>query len=381
LSVLSGIRVVDFTTAMAGPTCSMLLGDFGADVVKVEPPGGELGRKWGKNRFGPRGEFSGLFVALNRNKSSLAVDMKSREGGEAVRKLLAKADVVIEGFKPGVADRLGIGYANVVEYNPSVVYASISGFGQNGPMRELPGMDMLMQAYVGHMSITGEPDRPSIRTGPSPIDLLTGTNTAFGIVLALLERKNSGKGQYVETSLYDTAVEMVSHFLADFTGSGDVPVKTGAHFAFSSPYGVFHASDREIYIGASHQKSYEGLCESIERPDLITNPLFANNALRIQHREHLHKELFPIFASRTAQEWFDLCIKLSIPASLVEGIDEVINQPQIQAREMLVDSGIDNVRSGGIPIKMHGTPGSIRRRPPGVGEDNDRLLAELANLE
>jgi formyl-CoA transferase len=373
MAILEGIKVVDFTSAMAGPQCSMLLADFGAEVVKVEPPGGELSRKWGKNRFGPNDEFSGLFIALNRNKASVEVDLKSDAGQATIRRLLESADVVLEGFTPGVADRLGIGYSQVSKYNPEVVYCSISGYGQTGPLKDRPGMDMLMQAYAGHMSITGEEGRPSVRTGPSPIDLLTGTNAAVGILLGILERNRSGQGQYVETSLYDAAIQMISHFLADYTGSGDLPRKTGGHFAFSSPYGIFQARDRDVYIGAAHQKSFEAICKAINRDDLIADPRFSDNALRIQNRPELHKELEPIFASRDAQEWVDLCVELSIPSSLVEGIDEVCSQEQAQAREMIVPSGIEGILSAGFPVKMSRTPAYFQRPAPTVGEDNGRF--------
>jgi crotonobetainyl-CoA:carnitine CoA-transferase CaiB-like acyl-CoA transferase len=370
------MRVVDFTAAMAGPHCTMMLADFGAEVIKVEPPGGETGRAWGKNRFGARGQYSGLFVALNRNKSGVCVDLKSDEGQAAVRTLLSSADVVLEGFKPGVADRLGIGYEAVRQYNPEVVYCSISGFGQNGPLRDRPGFDMLMQAYAGHMSVTGEEGRPSVRSGPSAIDLITGANAAFGIVLALLERQRSGQGQYLETSLYDASIEMVAHFLADYEGSGEVPSKSGRYFAFSSPYGVFDASDREFYIGAANQRAYEKLCRSVGREDLIGDPRFADNGKRISNRDELHKELFGIFVSATAQEWVDRCVLLGIPASLVERIDEVGRQEQLAARELLVDSGVDGVPAAGIAVKMHGTPGSVRRPVPDVGADNARLIGD-----
>jgi crotonobetainyl-CoA:carnitine CoA-transferase CaiB-like acyl-CoA transferase len=377
VSVLDGVKVVDFTTAMAGPHCTMMLADFGAEVIKVEPPEGETGRAWGKNRFGNRGQFSGLFAALNRNKSSVTLDLKSEKGQEGARKLLSSADVVLEGYKPGVADRLGVGYQTVQQYNPSVVYCSISGFGQDGPLRERPGFDMLMQAYVGHMSVTGEEGRPSIRSGPSAIDLLTGANAAFGIMLALFERQRSGHGQYLETSLYDAAIEMVAHFLADYSGSGEVPAKSGRYFAFSSPYGVFDASDREVYMGVAHQGAFTALCKAISREDLLSDPRFTTNGDRIANREDIHKELFGIFASRTAQEWVDLCVQLGIPACLVERIDEVAKQPQAAARAMLVDSGIDGVLSAGIAVKMHGTPGAVYRPVPDLGADNARLIGDI----
>jgi crotonobetainyl-CoA:carnitine CoA-transferase CaiB-like acyl-CoA transferase len=378
---LDGIRVLDFTAAMAGPRCGMLLGDFGADVIKIEPPEGDHARRWGVHRYGPDGEFSGLFIALNRNKRSLVLDLKTEAGRDAAAALTATADVIIENYRPGVADRLGIGYASVSARNPGIVYCSISGFGQNGPLRERPGLDMLMQAYAGHMSVTGEAARPSVRNGPSPIDLLAGTSAAFGILLALRERDKTGRGQYLETSLYEAAIEMVAHFIADYTGSGQVPPKSGQYFAFASPYGIFDAADREFYVGASHQRSFEALCAVIGREDLIADLRFGSNADRIVNRDALHDELFPIFRSRDAAEWVTLLDGAGIPASLVENLAEVTRQEQMAARDLLLPTGIDNVDMVGIALKMGLTPGTVRLPPPRLGADTAPILTELAELE
>ena len=365
---LDGIRIVDFTTAMAGPSSSMLLADFGADVVKVEPPGGESSRTWGTARFGPEGDFSGLFLALNRNKSSTVLDLKSEDGLARAHELIRGADVVMESFKPGGADRLGIGYDQARELRPDVVYVSISGFGQTGPMRARPGYDQLLQAYVGHMSVTGEPDRPSVRIGPSAIDLLTGAHAAYGVMLALRERDRTGEGQHVETSLYDASVQLVTHIIADYTGSGRVPQKVGGDFAFLAPYGMFQARDREFYMGVGSERMYAALCAAMERPDLATDPRFARNGERITHREELNAQLAPVFLTRDGEEWVALCTELGIPASLVSTIPEVVEQPQAHAREMIVDTGIDGVRTAGMPVKLSRTPGTIRRPPPHLGD-------------
>ncbi|HTU05071.1 MAG TPA: CoA transferase [Trebonia sp.] len=377
MPALDGIRVLDFTAAMAGPRCGMLLGDFGADVIKIEPPEGDHARRWGVHRYGPDGEFSGLFIALNRNKRSLVLDLKTEAGRDAAAALTATADVIIENYRPGIADRLGIGYASVSARNPGVVYCSISGFGQSGPLRERPGLDMLMQAYAGHMSVTGEAGRPSVRNGPSPIDLLAGTSAAFGILLALRERDKTGRGQYLETSLYEAAIEMVAHFIADYTGSGQVPPKSGQYFAFASPYGIFEAADREFYLGASHQRSFEALCAVIGREDLVCDPRFGSNADRITNRDALHEELFPIFRSRGAAEWVTLLDGAGIPASLVEDLAEVTRQEQLAARELLLPTGIGTVDMVGIALKMGLTPGAVRKPPPGLGADTEAILAEL----
>jgi crotonobetainyl-CoA:carnitine CoA-transferase CaiB-like acyl-CoA transferase len=370
LAPLDDIRVLDFTAHMAGPACSMLLADFGADVVKIEPPAGDGARTWGIARFGEDGDLSGLFIALNRNKASVTLDLKSGEGQATIRELLRDADVVIESFKPGVADRLGVGYADTAALNRRIVYCSISGFGQTGPLRERPGFDQLLQAYVGHLSITGEPSRPSVRIGPSAIDLLTGAHAAYGIMVALRERERSGAGQRLETSLYDSSLHLVTHVIADYTGSGRLPGKEGGGFAFLAPYGMFQGRDREFYLGVGSDLMFEKLCEALERPDLAADPRFAKNGDRVQNRNALTAELEPVFASRDAQHWVDLCLELGIPTSLVNDMSEVVAQEQAAAREMIVDTGIDGVRTAGIPIKLERTPGAIRRPPPRLGADN-----------
>ena len=282
MAPLDGIRVLDFTAAMAGPTCTMLLGDFGAEVTKVEPPGGESSRTWGRGRFG-EGGFSALFLALNRNKVSVTLDLKSDVGRARALELARESDVLVESFRPGVADRLGIGYEAVASLKPDVVYCSISGFGQTGPLRDRPGYDQQLQAYAGHLSITGEPGRPSVRIGPSAIDLLTGAHAAYGIVLALRERDRSGTGQRVETSLYDSSIHLITQFLADYTGSGRLPGKQGGGFAFLAPYGMFQARDREFYMGVGSDRMFEELCGAIGRGDLAADARFARRLLRARH--------------------------------------------------------------------------------------------------
>jgi len=367
---LAGVRVLDFTTAMAGPTASMLLADFGARVVKVEPPEGESSRRWGIARFGPAGDQTGLFAALNRNKASIAVALKSPEGVAAVRALAARADVVIESFKPGVAERLGVGYEQLSEGRPELVYCSVSGFGQTGPLREQPGYDQLLQAYAGHMSVTGEAGRPSVRIGPSAIDLLTGAHAAFGIVLALRERDRTGRGQRLETSLYDSSLHLITHFVADYTGSGRLPGKLGGDFAFLAPYGMFRGSDREFYMGVGTDTMFGKLCEALGQAELSSDARYATNGARLEHRDELTARLQATFDGREAAEWVALCASLGIPASIVNDLSEVVEQEQALAREMIVETGIPGVRSAGIPIKLERTPGTIRRPPPSLGSDD-----------
>jgi crotonobetainyl-CoA:carnitine CoA-transferase CaiB-like acyl-CoA transferase len=374
---LDGIRVLDFTAAMAGPCATMLLADFGAEVIKIEPPEGDHSRIWGTARFGEGGEFSGLFLAVNRNKSSVVVDLKSDEGQAVIRHLIPTADVIVENFKPGVADRLHIGYQDAVELRPDIVYCSISGFGQTGPMRERPGFDNLVQAYVGHLSVTGEEGRPSVRIGISANDVLTAAHGAYGIALALLHRRNTGEGQYIDTSLYEAGITLMGHYIADYTGTGNLLGKTGPYFPFLAPYGVFTASDREFYMGCGTDKLFTRFCNAIDRPDLLSNPLYEKNGVRVTNSDRLYSELDPIFKSKTAQEWVDLCVKHSIPTSLIYNIGELVNdQEQARARDMLVETGVDGILTAGPPIKMDKTPAQIRKNPPYLGADTERVLQE-----
>ena len=265
---------------------------------------------------------------------------------------------------------MGIGYDRVAALRPDVVYCSISGFGQTGPLRERPGYDQLLQAYAGHMSITGEPARPSVRIGPSAIDLLTGAHAAFGILVALRERDRSGKGQRVETSLYDSSLHLVSHFIADYTGSQALQPKTGGSFPFLAPYGMYQASDREFFMGVGTDRMFERLCPAIGREDLLADPRFATNDRRVLHRDELDAALAPIFSSGEAATWVGLCLELDIPTSEVCTIAEVAAQGQALAREMVVETGVGSVRTAGIPVKLSRTPGTIRRPAPTLGEDN-----------
>jgi crotonobetainyl-CoA:carnitine CoA-transferase CaiB-like acyl-CoA transferase len=365
---LDGIRVVAFTTIIAGPLAAMFLGDFGADVVKVEPRGGDEARRWGRSGFGPDGQFSAMYLAFNRNQRSVVLDLKSAEGLDHALRLVEGADVVIESFKPGVAARLGVGYDRVSELNPRVVYCSVSGYGQTGPLRDRPGFDTLMQAYAGHMSITGEEGRGSVRIGPSAIDITTGAHAALGIMLALWERERSGRGQLVDVSLYDTALHLVSNVIADYTGSGEEPRRTGGFYPFAAPYGVFEASDRELFVGISNDRRWVEFCRAAGLDELVADERFVTSAARIENRETLNALMAGLFETRTAGEWIALCDEAGVPAGLIESIPEVVGQEQAAARGMIVDTGVGGARTAGIPIRLSRTPGAVRRAAPRLGD-------------
>lgn len=371
---LAGMKVIDFSSNAAGPSCTQLLAHFGAEVVKIEPPGGDSTRQWGAVRVGPDNAFTPTFLSMNLNKSSVVADLKDKDGYAAVAELISGADVVVESFAPGVAARLGIGYQDAAKLKPDIVYCSVSGYGQTGPMTARPGFDMLMQAYAGHMSITGEEGRPSVRSGPSAIDLLTGAHAAFGIMVALQHRQRSGEGQVVDVSLFDSAVYMVCNHLTDVLATGALPKKFGSDFPLLSPYGVFQARDREFYLGVSSDDMWRKFCAEVRRPDLGDDERYRNNAGRVTHRDSLYAVLLPLFRERDAEYWTALALRSGIPVSLVHNLKEVAEHEQTAARELLVDSGVDGLRTVGVPLKLTRTPGRIRRGAPALGEDNERLL-------
>jgi len=353
------------------------LADFGADVLKVEPPGGDATRRWGKLRLGKDRDFTPTFVSMNRNKKSVVLDLKQPKDVALALDLIADADIVIESYAPGVADRLGVGYTEATKANPAIIYCSVSGFGQTGPLSRRPGFDMLMQAFAGHMSITGERGRGSVRSGPSSIDLMTGAHGAFAIMVALRHRDNTGEGQAIDVSLYDSAVYMIANHITDFLATGDLPDKFGADFPLLAPYGVFKGKDREFYLGVSSDKMWSRFCEAMGQSTLGGEEKFATMAGRLQHKDELFERLFPIFKTKSAEEWVSLAIDLGIPASLIQTMEEVAAHEHTRARGLIVDSGVSGVKTVGIPIKMSVTPGRCWRSPPALGEvSTDELRSQ-----
>jgi crotonobetainyl-CoA:carnitine CoA-transferase CaiB-like acyl-CoA transferase len=375
---LDGIRIVDFTGHVAGPVAAMLLADFGADVIKVESTEGEHCRRWGIARFGPKNDISSLFAAVNRNKRDIAVDLKSEKGLEAVQKLIATADVVMENLNVGVAERLGIGYDQARAIKPDIVYCSISGFGKTGPWRHLPGYDSQMQALGGFASITGEEGRPAVRVGPSTIDFLSGTHAALGIMMALRHRDRTGEGQLVDTSLYEATLQFMSPWIADYTGTGKELRKFGPYFPFLSPCGNFLASDGEFYIAVSAGPMWHSFCAMLDRTDLDEDPRFADNSLRCVNQDALYDILRPVFAARTVAYWLETGESCGIPVAPIHSVSEVVEQEQAHARDMIVPTVTSHpVRTAGIPIKLERSPGQVRMDAAPLGRDSRSVLAEV----
>jgi crotonobetainyl-CoA:carnitine CoA-transferase CaiB-like acyl-CoA transferase len=372
---LENLTVVDLTQVMAGPYCCQLLGDLGADVIKVEPPRGDATREATGNRL-PHGESS-AFLAVNRNKRSIAIDLRSAAGRDALRRLAATADVVVESFRPGVATKLGIDYATLRQDNDKLVYASISGFGQTGPYASRPGYDLIAQAMSGIMSVTGDPDGPPVKSGIPVADLAAGMLCAIGILSACLARTVTGRGQAVDTSLYDAALAMSVWETAELWATGNAPRRLGSAHRINAPYEAFPTRDGHLTIGANNTRLWERLCAVLDRPDLLADPRFAGNDDRVRNRLALREELAATLSTKDTDEWVELLLGAGVPAGPIRDYRQSCADPHTLAREMVVelDHPVEGrVRALGIPVKLSETKGSIRRVPPALGQHTDEIL-------
>ncbi|MDW3688570.1 CoA transferase [Cupriavidus sp. CV2] len=376
---LSNIKVLDVSQIMAGPFCCMLLGDMGADVIKVETPGvGDQTRK--AMGFRLKGEDSGGFLALNRNKRSVEIDLKNPAGLEAFYALVRGADVLVENNRPGVAARLKIDYPVLREINPRLVYASISGFGQTGPWSRRPGLDLIAQAMSGVMSVMGHPDAPPVKSSVPIADLGAGLFSAYGILSAIIGRGHTGQGQYVDASLFETALGLSVWESAEYWGTGTVPVPIGSANRMSAPYQAVRAADRHFVIGAANPKLWAALCEVIERTDLLQDPRFTDNAARIRNRDVLIREIEGEFARKPADEWVDALLAAGVPAGPIYTYDEALVSEQAVAREMVleIDHPVEGrVKALGFPVKLSGTPQQVRYPAPLLGQHTQEVLGEF----
>jgi formyl-CoA transferase len=373
---LENLTVIDLTQVMAGPFCCQLLGDLGADVIKVEPPGrGDATREATGNRL-PHGE-SAAFLAVNRNKRSIAIDLRTENGRAAFRRLAATADVVVESFRPGVAKRLGVDYETLRQDNEQLVYASISGFGQTGPYASRPGYDLIAQAMSGIMSVTGDPDGPPTKSGIPVADLSAGMLCTIGILSACLARAVTGRGQAVDTSLYDAALAMSVWETAELWATGKAPRRLGSAHRVNAPYEAFPTRDGYLTIGANNARLWDRLCAVLDRPDLPADPRFASNDDRVRNRAALKEELAATLSTRDTAEWVELLLGAGVPAGPIRDYAQSCADPHTLAREMVVelDHPVEGrVRALGIPVKLSDTQGSIRRIPPGLGQHTDEIL-------
>jgi formyl-CoA transferase/CoA:oxalate CoA-transferase len=378
---LDGIRVLDFSHALAGPFCTLLLADYGAEVYKLEPRSGDMGRGWGPPFAGGEAHF---FLGLNRGKRGLCIDLKQPEGIELCLGLIDRMDVLIENFRPGSMDRLGLGYAAVSARNPRLVYCSISGYGQNGPARDEAAMDMVVQSSSGLLSITGTEQGEATRCGYGITDATAGLFSVIGILLALRAREETGRGQYVDVSMLDSMISTMSSNYMSYLGSGIVPKPMGTAFPTVVPYRVYATSDRAIAIAVGSEKLWCAFCRAMERPDLEAHPDYATNADRIRNREALEPLLEAVFRLRPVAEWTERLQAAGIPASPVRNFQDVVEHPQTAVRAMFPEMEHPTAgrhRATGTPVKLSETPGAPGAPAPLLGQHTSGVLQALLGLD
>ncbi len=376
---LEGVRVLDVSQVMAGPFCSMLLGDLGADVIKIEPPGtGDQTR--GAMGFKMKGDDSMGFMNMNRNKRSVVLNLKSEAGRKVFMRLVEGADILVENYRPGVMKKLGLGYETLSGIRPELVYASISGFGQDGPWSDRPGFDLMAQAMSGIMSVTGHPGGAPVKAGVPVADIGCALFATYGILSAYIGRLSTGKGQYIDASLFDSALAFSIWDISEYWGTGRPPTPIGTSNKMAAPYQAVKAADGWLVIGATNQKLWALLCQLMQRNDLVADDRFATNSKRLANREVLIAELEKTFALRTAAAWIDLMLEAGIPAGPLLGYPEAFDSPHGRHRKMRME--IDHPVEGkvpniGFPVKFSATPPEVRRPPPLLAQHTDEVLGEL----
>jgi len=374
---LEGMRVLEITQVMSGPFCGLLLADLGADVIKVEKPQGDDSRRMVPPTI--NGE-SAPFMAINRNKRGISIDLKTDEGREVFRQLAARADVLIENFRPGTMDGLGLGYDELSAGHPELIYCSISGFGQTGPYRDRGGFDLVAQAMSGMISITGNPGEPPVKVGVPIADLNAGIYASYAILAAHIHRLKTGEGQRIDTSLLEASLAYTFWESAIFFATGANPPPMGSAHRLSAPYQVFKAADGHIALGGANQSNWRKLCEAIGRPDLLEDSRFGTNGDRTTNQRELAAVLESVFVSESVDHWMAVFEDAGVPAGPVYNFEQVYSDPQVIARQMSVE--IDHPAAGktrliGVPVKLSRTPGRIFRAAPTLGQHTDEILAEI----
>lgn len=378
---LEGIVVLDLTKVLAGPFCCMQLADFGATVIKIEPPGqGDDSRHIGPH---VKGE-STYFISVNRNKKSVTLNLKSPRGVEIFRDMVKKADVLVENFRPGTMDKLGLGYLEISGINPRIIYASGSGFGQTGPYRQRPAYDPIVQSLGGIMSVTGQPGGGPTRVGVSIGDLAAGLYLAQGILLALLSREKTGQGQQIDVAMLDCQVALLENHISRYLVAGQIPRPVGNRHPSFAPFGSFATGDGYITIAAGNNKLWASLCEVLGKPRLAADPRFANNVDRAANYGEMEREMEEVLRTKTSAQWADILDRAGIPCGPIQTVEQVINDPQVMAREMIVEQQhpvLGKVQVAGIPVKMSGTPGRVGEPAPLLGQHTGEVLRELMGFD
>jgi crotonobetainyl-CoA:carnitine CoA-transferase CaiB-like acyl-CoA transferase len=377
---LAGARVLDLTRVLAGPFCTMMLGDMGAEVIKIEEPGkGDDTRRWPPFVGGE----ATYFMAVNRNKQSVALNLKAPDGLALLRKLAVKSDVLVENFRPGTMERLGLGYRALARLNPRLVYCSISGFGESGPEAQRAGYDLIVQGESGIMDLTGFPDGPPVKVGNSIADLVAGLSAAHGIVLALLARTRTKRGQKVEIAMLDVMASLLTYQAGIYFGTGQRPTRRGNEHPSIVPYEVFKAADAYLTLGVANNSLWKQCCAALDRPELASDPRFDTEARRVEHRATLVPLLNEILGTRDADEWLKRLETAGVPAGRIKTVAEVCESAHLKARGMIVrlpHPAAGHVTVMGVPVRLGATSGAATAPPPRLGEHTDVVLRRVLGL-
>jgi crotonobetainyl-CoA:carnitine CoA-transferase CaiB-like acyl-CoA transferase len=378
---LEGVRVLDLSHALAGPFCSTMLADYGAEVIKIEPPGqGDIARAWGSPLPGGDSDY---FASLHRNKKGMVLDLKNLQGKETFLRMVERCDIVLENYRAGALARLGLDYETGRKRNPGIIYCSVSGFGQDGPYRDRPALDLILQAESGMISVTGEAGGHGARAGVSIADLTAGMNAAFGIMLALRAKEKSGIGQAIDVSMMEGQLALLGTMIANYCSSGEIPAPMGTSYKALLPYQTFRTKTRDLALAVGSQKLWKIFCPVIGCPGLADDPRFRTNAERNRNRASLVATLQQVFLSRTYEEWESLLSTNGIPVGAINNLAQVVDHPQVKARGSIVE--IEHPRAGkmrvvGVPVRLSATPGSVRTPSPALGEHTDEVLRGLLGL-
>jgi len=374
---LTGIKIVDLTRILAGPFCTMLLGDMGADVIKIEPPGeGDPLRTQGAIKDG----LSWYFASFNRNKKSLTLDLYSKEGKEILASLIRQSDVVVDNFRPGVMEKMGFPYTRLKELKPDIIYCGITGFGATGPYKDRPAFDFIIQAMSGFMSLNNKEGAEPMRVAPPISDLIAGLYAAFGIVATLYYKVKTGKGEEVQTSLMDGLISFFGFMSSNFLATGELPLRTGNDHPIVAPYGIFKATDGDLAIAPSNEQVYQKFLVALGLTHLNDDPDFATNDQRMINRERINAIVQEKIGTRTHDYWVDYLNRAGIPCGIIMNLKEVFQDPQVLHQEMVLEvehPGHGKVRMTGFPVKVGSTPCKLRLPAPRLGEHTDEILKSL----
>ncbi|MGQ0522172.1 MAG: CaiB/BaiF CoA transferase family protein [Betaproteobacteria bacterium] len=378
---LEGVTVLDLTHALAGPFCSTMLADFGANVIKLEPPGaGDIARGWGVPL--PGGETS-YFATLHRNKRGIVVDLKHPEGKELFFRLVERSDVVLENYRVGALKRLGLDYGAARRRNPAIIYCSISGFGQDGPYRDRAALDLILQAESGMISVTGEPGTTGTRAGVSIADLTAGMYCAYGVMLALRVKERTGEGQQLDISMMEGQLALLGTSIANYFANGEIPKPMGTAYPVVVPYQTFHTRTRDLALAIAGQKIWQKFCPTIGCPELLDDPRYRTTTDRMNHRDTLIPTLQKVFLTRAYEEWEPLLLENDIPVGAINHLGQVVEHPQVKARGSLIElehPRVGRVRAVRSPVRLSRTPAQARTAAPIHGQHTREVLSEVLGL-